>query len=119
MDATPSIVLDAAEPTVNAAGTDFVAIPLLVLNAPEYAELQWGDKQLLIDLYVLFSDCASFTVDLDKPRDYRQPPCAAMNVRLVRLLKSGLLQVVGKLQKKRGRVQRVFAFRHPAAHAYG
>jgi hypothetical protein len=101
-----------------AMNTDFVAIPLQVLNAPEYAQLQWGDKQLLIDLYVLFSDCESFTVDLDKPLNYRQPPCAAMNVRLVRLLRSGLLLVSGKMQKKRGRVQRVFGFKHAASGAY-
>lgn len=91
----------------------YVSIPLSVLESQEYLSMTPAGQKFLIDLYALFHDCETFTIDMEKPTYYRQPAGSFLNKKVSNLLDSGLIEVVGSVKRK-FTYQRVFAFTHPA-----
>lgn len=94
---------------------NFVSIPLAVLDAPQYMAMTPAEQKFLIDLYVLFHDCETFTVDMNEPAKYRQPVGATLNRKIRTLLTSGLIEVVSR---RKSTLQRVFVFKYPARETF-
>lgn len=90
----------------------YVTLPLAALDSDAYAGLTSGDQKFLIDLYVIFSDCERFTVDIYKQTMYRQPAGANLERKLRRLIDAGLLEIVGT-SGHGGQMRRVFSFTYP------
>lgn len=91
---------------------DFAALPLAAFDSPEFKDLPWGAQRFLLDLYIVFYDVERFTIDANRPEDYRQSPGVAVCRRIAELLKSGLL-ICDEQRNKGGHRQRIFRFRYP------
>jgi len=94
---------------------DSVVIPLELFDDPAFNKLQPGDMKFLLCLYADYHDTERFTIDLQRPEDYRQSSGVWLVHRIKRLTKSGLLQIVGKHMKvhPKGKVWvRVFALKY-------
>jgi hypothetical protein len=91
----------------------YVCIPLHVLESPEFIAMQLCDQKFLIDLYTLFHDCETFTIDLTKPTEYRQSKSANMSPKVLRLLKYGFIVISGEMKKTGKKNVRVFSFKYP------
>lgn len=99
--------------------SDFVAIPTAVIYEPAYKKLPAGPKEFLIALYVEHGACGTFSVQRNEPERYGQKPGSSITYKLQRLVDAGLVQLVDKRKIPSGKyVQRIFAFKHSAAHAY-
>jgi hypothetical protein len=93
---------------------DCIAIPIAALDSQGYQDLTLADKYFLIELYRLFFDTERFTIDAERPQDYRQP----RGTRLVRktnvLLDAGLIKAVDLHKNGSNHYQRIFVFTYPA-----
>lgn len=98
---------------------ELLTMPVSVLDSQEYNALKLAEKHFLIDLYVLFSDCASFTIDMERPQDYRQKACIEnyMARRVAGLVASGLLNVTLRPAARKGPMQRVYSFKYRISEA--
>lgn len=97
---------------------DFAAIPMSVLDSPKYKDLHWGDQRLLIDLYILFGDCDTFFIDLDKPQEYRQSRGNGIARRINRIIEAGFLEICGTEKCGSCSYRRIFRLTHPIAHVF-
>lgn len=91
---------------------DVIPIPAEALNSKEYESLTLADKYFLIELYRMFHDCARFTIDADKPEDYRQPPKVNLCRKINKLISSGLIRSVDLHKNGNFHYQRVFVFKY-------
>ncbi len=96
---------------------DYLPIPFDVLDSESYQSLTPGDKYFLIELYALYFDCERFTINADRPQDYRQPPKANLCRKIGRLVDCGLLRAVDLAKNGNNHYQRVFAFTYSALGA--
>lgn len=89
-----------------------IPLPADLLNAPAYQSLTPSDKIFVIELYAMFHDTERFTIEMDKPANYRQPG-TILNRKVARLLDIGLLKIVGSTGRA-DHARRVFTFAYPA-----
>lgn len=75
---------------------EVIPLPADLLSAPAYRALTDADKTFIIELYALFHDAERFTIDMERPLDYRQLPGAKLSIKVSRLLRAGLILIVGK-----------------------
>lgn len=92
--------------------TEIVALPLPLLDSPEYRALKWGTQRFLIDLYIVFNDVERFTIDTPHPEQYRQSEGCWLPRRITELLNAGLLLQDGTMRKGPCHAQRVFRFKY-------
>ena len=91
---------------------DFAALPLAAFDSPEFKVLPWGAQRFLLDLYIVFHDVERFTIDWNRPEDYRQSPGVALCRRINELLASGLLICEATRKKGMCHKERIFRFKY-------
>lgn len=96
----------------------FIALPRALVDSSEYNALRWGAQKVLIDFYILFSEQDTFTVNVKRPRDYRQMEHSNLCMQLRRLIDSGLLQVTNSEKARTWNSRRLFRFKYPAVQMY-
>ena len=91
---------------------EFVTLPVPMLDCAEYHGLKALEKQFLIDLYILFGDAECFTVDVERPQDYRQRQCEdyTMARRLRALVSAGLLSMTLTPRARGGHPEKIYTF---------
>jgi len=90
-----------------------VTIPLAVLNNTQYQSLPPRTRDFMISLYVLFEDCLTFTINFDKPEDYRKAKTSCITAMVADLVDIGLIDIVARRPRpQRGPSERVYAFRY-------
>lgn len=97
---------------------DIIAIPAEVMNSKEYEQLTLADKYFLIELYRIFGDCERFTIDAEKPLEYRQPPKVNLCKKIGKLLASGLLKAIDLQKNGNNHYQRVYAFKYQVVEIF-
>lgn len=88
---------------------ELVSIPLAVFESDAYLSLTYGDRQLLVELYVIHGDSMRFTINGRDSLTYWRMPNAKLYGRVARLVEAGLLIVDGKQNKQ----TRIFRFKYP------
>lgn len=93
-------------------------IPGQLLDSQEYKSLTDAQKFFLINLYICFGDCESFTIDEDKPQDIRQgnadPSTIYRKIRAI--LDAGIVLSKSQFNKKKCRPERVYSFKYTAIY---
>lgn len=102
---------------------DTIQIPVALIDSAEYQSLSWGCREFLIGVYAAHADCSRFTLDWDRPEQYRQSPGVWLQRKIAQLVKAGLIEHDG-FKEIRGRNatggyrvnKRVFRFKYPVSH---
>jgi|SRR6185437_1092537 len=91
-----------------------VTLPVPMLDCDEYRGLASREKQFLIDLYICFGDCETFTIDAERPQEYRQRHCDAATIyrKLRALISAGLVSISYQPNGKQGRPTTVYSFKY-------
>lgn len=89
-----------------------IALPVALIDSPEFNALQWGDQKFIFALYAVFNDTQRFTIDINTPEQYRQSRGVYLVNRIHRLVKSGLLIITGKQKASKYGHVRVFEFKY-------